>query len=227
MFKFSGETDVHSRQLKEYHTWLLGMQEMDVVVLGSDPTALACGLELLGEDYSVLLIDEAETPGGRFTWQRGPVEIISPADELLEELGFPIVSNPPLWLDRLDLLSYMCNRFYRQGGKILPGVYIEGPPRQRKDGFEINLLLDNCPLIISAGDVVVTVPKFNPPSPETVCEQQIEDMVLNTGRHGDGWIRAGYQALLPVTDTEYCPMINGCLLSGRKAAHIVFNKKIK
>jgi hypothetical protein len=226
MFRFPESSDEREQQIKQYHSWLVDNKQTDVVILGGGPAALCCGLELLEENFRVLMIDESENPGGRLTWQHGPVEIISPADELLAELGFPISENPPLWLDRLQLLSFLCYRFFHRGGRMLSGVYIESAPRVEEDNVEIHLLVDDRPFIVTAKDAVVTLPDFNPPVSNDDYQQQMKQMVLDTRRREEGWIQAGYQALLPASDYEHGPYVNSCLLSGRKAAHLVFEKLI-
>ncbi|MGM0380717.1 MAG: FAD-binding protein [bacterium] len=217
MFDFSGrEASLDSS--KKFNEWLEECLDCDVLVVGAGVSALVAGLELQREDKKVLLVTEAAQPGGRLTWERGPVEILSPADELLGELGFPLNDNPPLWIDRLELLAYLSNRFYELGGLILNSVFIEGEPRREGENFELDILCDDRPFIINGPELISTVPGEKEIPGDAPCSEILEKIVQQTGRTEEGYVQAGLKAYYPGKKGQFCPLVNALLLSGRKAA---------
>lgn len=219
MFDFRGR-DVGEDSTEKYNQWLEECLDCEVMVLGGGVTALVAGIELQDRGQNVLLLTEADQPGGRLVWENGPVEILSPADELLEELGFPIDSNLPLWVDRLELLGYLVNRFYELGGLIINSAVIENYFQSGQDGFEVEMLLNDRPLIASSPELIVTTGRDRAAGEDSYCPGILEKIVHNTRRTGDGFVAAGLNAHSPGRRGRFCPLVNGFILSGRKAARL-------
>jgi len=219
MFDFSGR-DPGKDDTEKYSQWLGECLDCDLLIVGAGVTGLVAGLELQENNRDVLLITGADQPGGRLVWENGPVEILSPADELLGELGFPVDSNPPLWVDRLELLAYLVNRFYELGGLILNSALIEKYFCNKDNCFEVELLLAGQPLIATAPELIVTAPGEGKNQNSSSCPEILEKMVYNTRRSEKGFVEAGLKAYHPGRRSRFCSLVNGFVLSGRKAARL-------
>lgn len=208
---------------RERHAWLEEARESDVVIVGGGLSALVAGILLGQEDRQSLIVEEAEQLGGRLLWENGPATVLSPADEILDELGFSLPSESPSWPDRIQLISFLAHEFFEEGGRVLPGVSVQAPPVETGESFQLELYFWERHEVFTSPEIIVTLPLTQPARPPRPGDNPLEEMVLATGRRQDNWIQAGFQALNPETRDEPEPFENACILSGRKAAEVILN----
>ncbi len=225
MFSIPDREELGRQRDEEYARWLSRRRGATALILGGGPAGLAAGVVLQQNDVSSLIVEEAEQLGGRLTWESGPLPVFSPAHELLAEFGLEVSQTPPLWLDRLQLFDLLVHAYFEAGGRALTGGTIQHPPRSNPDeeGFLLDLYLGDRTEVIEAEEVIVTLPLAPPGRAPRDSESVLEQMVLATGRRQDDWIQAGFQALPSELRDRSEPYLNGCLLSGRKAAEVILN----
>ncbi|MFB6356289.1 MAG: FAD-binding protein [bacterium] len=209
---------------EHFSEWMKAVRNFDVLIIGADAAGLTAGIVLQWEGINTLVVDEAEQTGGRLLWDVGPVPIVSPVDELIEELGFPVDDNPPLWLDRFEILNCLQNKFIEKGGRVVPGIVVDEFPTLEKSTFKTELSFQQRSEVLEAEDVIVSMP--GQPvvhSSEDDAKDPLEEIVLSTLRRNEEWIQAGFQCIEPdKRDMEY-PFVNALIMSGWKAGEIVLN----
>ncbi len=220
MFSLPDSEELNKSFRREQEEWLKECGKAEVFIVGGGITALTAGLFLQEENVNTLVVNEAAQVGGRFLWQQGPVPVVNPAVELLAELEFVPELTAPYWIQRTELISFLVNQYFSAGGELLPGVNLE-KFRSKNRVFEIDLLFNNQPLIYSGEDLIVTTAYTESVRFSEEGESSPESMVLNTERREAGWVQAGYQALVDTSGTEDLSLVNGCLLSGRKAGELI------
>lgn len=226
MFSLPDSEQLNKIYQKQQQEWLEACRSAEIIVLGSGIAALTAGLFLELEGQNTLVVAEAENPGGRFTWQPGPVPIVEPAGELLEEVEFTGEVSAPLWVHRTELLAFFVHRYFSAGGEMLSGAKVE-KFRCLGDEFELDLMFNSQPLILSASEFIVTTSFTETENNGTTGDTSgPERMVVNTKRREEGPLQAGYQALPEIDEETELPLVNGALLSGRKAAEIILADRI-
>lgn len=223
MFDLPSHKKLSEQRDDEFPNWLDSLRQSDVGVVGATPAGFVAGIVLCDYGSDVVLMEQSEQLGGRLLWESGPVPILSPADELLQDLGFPIESNPPVWIDRINLLDFLLHRFLETGGRVVPGCYLDSVTRV--DGtLELSVRLDERRDTLETENIVVTDPRIEPDNEaETDADSPLESMVLNTIQTSDGWVSAGFHALPDDERDEDYPFVNAECLSGRKAAELVIS----
>lgn len=225
MFDFSQRSESRDPEEK-FNEWLEKCGDCDVLIEGAGISALCAGIELQESELKVLLVTGADAPGGVLLEGRGPVEILSPADELLEELGYPVETNPPLWIDRLELLAFLTNKFFKLGGEILNSVTFENFSRPGGENFKLDLTLNGRALVVEALQLISTRARKSQELSEITCRQLMEKIVLQTSKTDEGFIKAGFRACSSAGQREhFCPLINAFVLSGRKAVRLLLADK--
>ncbi|MFB6344856.1 MAG: NAD(P)-binding protein [bacterium] len=226
MFDLPPQDELSSEIGQQRESWLSDCREREYLIVGGGITSLTAGIYLQQERCSTLVITEADHLGGRLTWDYGPVPIYSPASELLEKLEFPIESEPPLWLDRNLLLSFLVSRLYNEGGTVLTGGYFDSKPVKRDQQFEVEFTLADRPEVFHGEELITTLGKFDHENRVEESETRLGKLVLNTIRRRDQTIQAGVQALPASERGSGVPLESALLLSGRKAAEIVLDERI-
>ncbi len=200
--------------------WYDNCCQTNVAILGADISALLAGIFLEDAGLQTVVLTESEQPGDRFILKQGPVPIIHPAEQILHEIDFKTALEAPFWVQRTELLAFCTEKYFAAGGSFLPGVTVERITGQPA-GHELQLRLDEQPLVITAEKTLVTTPVAQV---EILTEKEgsvHQYMVLNTGLRSEGWIQAGYQAVDRYSTSEELLLVNGAILSGRKAAEVV------
>ena len=220
MFKTPPLTELYETYRKKRLEWLTSCSRTNLFILGGSISGLVAGFFLEKAGIETVILSEDEQPGGQFIWKRGPVPIIHPAENILREVGYESAAGSPLWVQRTEILAFCTARYFAAGGLFLGGIKLENiidkPP-----GFELSLTLNEEPLVITAEDGIVTAPAFQPIElSDDLPGVAHELMVQNTGRRPEGWVKAGNQVLTGYSAAEELLLINGHLLSGRKAAEI-------
>lgn len=220
MFERPSRSELSRLRDEQFGEWMDRIRNHDVTIVGSGPAGLTAGIVLQKQGRDVVILDESEQLGGRLFWESGPLPIVSPVDELLEDLGYPVHTDPPIWLDRVEFLDFLLHSFVEEGGAVVPGVYIDSLPEEDR-GFEIAVSIQENREVLESEELVLTEPKVNLRDVTDRGDDPMETMVLNTTRVPEGWILAGYQALPENERDEDYPFENAECLSGRKSAELV------
>ncbi|GEM_PF-4784506 len=218
MFEFESE-DLTAEESERLGAWLDQISTADVYLLGAGVAALTAGFFLQKQGVQTVILTESDTPGGRLAWKSGPVSISYPALELLAESGYQVQADNSLWLPRLKLVTHLTNIYFQAGGELLSGIIFE-KISSSVDRMRLELLFDRRSLFFESVDAIITEPVAAPEELRGPAENLSEKMVLNTGRRSEGWIQAGRQALTVLDSPTDQDLVNGCLLSGRKAAEV-------
>ena len=219
MFELPSRSELLRERDQEYARWIQDLENRPIVIFGSDPAGLIAGrvLQRLGKD--TLILEESEQIGGRLMWDIGPEPILSPADELLEELDYPIDRVPPVWVDRMDLLDFLLHGYLQNGGRLLNSVYTDRIPDVNQGG-ELEIVIGERSAVIEVEAGILSAPsidvEFNEPQ-----DTLLDEMVRRTRFLDTGWVICGRQALTEAERDREFPYINGELLSGRKAVECI------
>lgn len=225
MFDFPEEDELYDRMAERRREWFKDARSRDVVLVGGGVEALMAGLYLEKNNTRSLLLAESEHLGERLIRGNGPVPIFPPAVNRLEELDYPLDTNPPVWVDRNYFLSFLVENYLAEGGRILRGVYLEGSPRVTGDEVRLTVNLDETSETFGFDDLVLTLPRFEAETLDEEGEDPLTIEVRNTRRRSDGTVQAG-RLVLPDEYAEMgFPLESADLLSGRKAAEIILNDR--
>lgn len=222
MFERPSRKDLFDQIREHTDRRLRDVRDVDCLIYGAGLAGLVAGLVLQENDQSTLIADPSEQIGGRLTWKTDMLPLFGPADELVEDLGFDVTSNPPVWVDRTHLLSFLGNRYYEAGGTVL----LESPLRHfedRKNHWEIDLGTEDHAEGFEAREFVVAEPGVDLKPVSSGRDDPLEAMVVGTGRRAEGMFEAGFAALLPEQRDLEEPFENAALLSGRKTAEIILS----
>lgn len=225
MFDQPEDDELYDRIAAKRRDWLKDARSRDVALVGGGIDALTTGIYLERNNAGSLLVAESEHLGGRLTWKNGPVPIFDPAVNLLEDLDYPLETNPPAWVDRNHFLSFLVERYLDEGGRILRGVYLEEPPGRSGDELSLTLSFEDFSETLPFDDLVLTLPRFRRESADAEGEDPLEVEVVATGRRSDGIVHAGRLALPEEYAETKLPLESADLLSGRKAAEILLNDR--
>ncbi len=201
--------------------WLEGCSESELLVLGGGLAAVTAGLVVQEAGRSVVLVETARTPRDRFFSSDDPLMILSPTDEVLEELGVDVDGTPPVWRNPVSIETALLNRFLEAGGSLVRRAVVDGRPGPRGRIFEARINLGANRRVFEADDLMLTTPHLDPEPAGEPFEHVLHEMVLATRRRDDGMVQAGYQALGDRRVSPGVPAANGLVLSGRKAAELV------
>ncbi len=222
MFEFESE-DPAAEGSEQLGAWFDRLSSADVYILGSGVSALVAGYFLQQQGVHTVVLTEADTPGGRLVWKSGPVPIFFPTLSLLADTGYSISEENYAWINRLELVIHLTNAFFQVGGELLSGIIFE-KITPASGQMQLELLHDRRSLVFDAVDSVITEPLSPPEELGGEADNVSEKMVLNTGRRSEGWIQAGHQAHQNLDSAADPTLVNGCLLSGRKASEIVLTE---
>lgn len=225
MFDLPPEEELSSEVGERRRTWLDSCRDREYAVIGGGVTGLMAGLYLQRHNYSTVVMTEADHLGGRLTWDYGPVPLFAPADESLHDLGFPLESEAPVWIDRNLLLTFLVTSFYDEGGIVLTGGYFNADPVSRDDEFRVEFVLSDVSEVFVVSDVISTLGKFDHEERISESETVLEKLVLNTIRRSDGFVQAGVRALREPERSSTPPLESAQVLSGRKAAELVLDEE--
>lgn len=225
MFDLPEEDELYDRMADRRREWFKDARSRDVALVGGGVETLMAGLYLEKNDTRSLLLAESEHLGGRLTWGNGPVPIFPPAVDRLEELDYPLDTNPPVWLDRNYFLSFLVENYLAGGGRILRGVYLEESPTVIDDEVRLTVTLDESSETLGFDDLVLTLPRFESETLDEEGEDPLAIEVRGTGRRFDGTVQAGRLVLPDEYAETGLPLESADLLSGRKAAEIILNDR--
>lgn len=201
--------------------WLDACSDAQLLVLGGGLTAVTAGLVVQEAGRSVVLVEVGRTPRDRFFSSDGPVMILSPTDEVLEELGCRFDEAPPLWRDPFSLETALLKGFFDAGGRLVRRAVVDGSPARGGRRFEVRVNLGSARRVLESDALIITTPLLDPEPAGESAENLLHEMLLATRRREDGVVQAGYQALGDRRIPSGTPAENGLVLSGRKAAEIV------
>jgi len=219
MFELPDRAELLRQRDEEYAQWMEEVADRATVIIGSDPAGLLAGRVLQRRGKDTLVLEESEQIGGRLLWESGPVPILAPADELLEDLDYPIDSIAPVWLDRIDLLDFLLHGYLKDGGRLLNSVFVERIPDLNQEQ-ELEIVVGERTAVISVGEGILSAPNIEVDFDQPEASP-LEEMVRRTQKIESGWVLCGRQTLTgEERDREY-PYINGELLSGRKAVECI------
>lgn len=221
MMDLPSPADVTAEAGRAREDWLQGCGESQLLVLGGGVAAVTAGLVVQESGRSVVLVETARTPRDRFFASDDPLMILSPTDEVLEELGLDVDGTPPVWRNPVSLETALLHRFLEAGGSLVRRAVVDGRPASRGRTFEVKINLGADRRVFAADDLMLTTPCLDPEPAGEPSEHVLHEMVLATRRREDGMIQAGYQALGDRRISPGVPAVNGLVLSGRKAAELV------
>lgn len=205
----------------ERDAWLDECADRDVAVLGGGMAAVTAGLILQEQGFSVVIVETGRSSRDRFFTEEGPAMILSPVDEILEELGCSAGENPPLWMTPLSVECTLLHGFFEAGGQLVRRAVIDGDPRAENGAFHIRVNLGSNRRLFESDELIVTAPLLEPEPPSARPDDLLHRMVLATQRRTDGMLQAGFQALGHHQIPAGIPVENGLVLSGRKVAEIL------
>lgn len=221
MIDLPSPREVTSDYDHERDVWLDECADRDVAILGGGMAAVTAGLILQDEGFSVVIVETGRSSRDRFFTEEGPTMIVSPADEILEELGCSPGENPPLWMSPVAVECTLLHRFFDAGGQLVRRAVIDGDPRAKNGAFHVGVNLDSKRRLFEPDELIVTAPLLEPEPPSGRPDDLLHRMVLATQRRTDGMLQAGFQALGNRQIPAGIPVENGLVLSGRKVAEIL------
>jgi ribulose 1,5-bisphosphate synthetase/thiazole synthase len=224
MFDRPEDETLYARMDERRQSWFRRLRHAQVGLIGAGLESLIAGLVLQDEDVSSVVLTENTYPGHRLLNGMGPVPIYPPAVERLEELGYPVEENPPLWLDRTELQNFLIHSYLRKGGSCLRSVTLE-QSRVESDEIELTLSVDDRRETFTFDDVVLSVDDFGIKTHDLDTSDPLEYEVLATGRRHDAAVQAGPTVLPAELSSSAVPLESAHVLSGRKAAEIVLNDR--
>jgi hypothetical protein len=222
MFEFPSRSELSELRDEEFSQWFRPCRDIDVAVVGCNPAGLTAGINLVDRGKDVVILEESEQLGDRLLWETGPVPIVSPADELLDDLGFRIEENPPIWVDRVEIFNFLLHRFLSSGGRVIHSVYLETvSPTEDRFELEVSIGEHREVMIVDELGLCDSRSRQAPPDPDE--DDPMERMVRATERTSEGWVRGGYQCLSEEVRDRDFPYVNGECLSGRKMAELILS----
>jgi ribulose 1,5-bisphosphate synthetase/thiazole synthase len=221
MFDRPSDGELFDRTAERRREWFNQASDREVAIHGAGLDALVAGIFLQEDDIDTFIVTEADYPGGRLTWDNGPVPIFYPANNQLEDLGYPLDGLPPYWIDRNALLSFLVQRYFSRSGVLLTGVRTEGVPRAESDELEWDLILDQQTRSVTVQNFISTKPNSqNEPTDDTI-DDPLDYLVRHTDRQSQGVVVCGRAVFSPSERDSSIPLESAYCLSGRKASELV------
>jgi hypothetical protein len=204
-------------------SWFRRLRHAHIGLVGGGLECLAAGVVLENEDVSTLILTEHSHPAHRMLDETGPVPIFPPAVQRLEEWGYPVEENPPIWPDRTDLYSFLIHSYVQAGGLTLRRISLENSNVDDKE-IELTVSLGDRRETFRFDDVILGVGEYGIEESDLDTSDPLEYEVLGTRRRSDGAVQAGPVVLPDRLAETALPLESAHVLSGRKAAEIVLSE---